>query len=269
MLSFTLCPNSVTRINTGWMACLVQACYVTDAVPSVAALAILCLIKVKFDYFPFGSISSPCTLTATHILAMTGISPDFVDEPKRLSISRKPPNSCLRRQSDLSYKLVNPLSPNSEDALYYDMGQLKQILLMDRRLREEGVVRSIPAGYREFATRFNAFAEGPERFATYQFIKGQYTITTSGSPITWECLALDDPLPESSNTNWFHGAAEQERDGFMPAFGFMDGSTNTQLHALSTYMRGVMNTTDELTRFWIKRYSFLHSSHDQVLTVSP
>jgi hypothetical protein len=199
---------------------------------------------------------------------MTGITPYFVNEPRGLPISGKPANSCLRRQSSLTYKLVNPLSPDSQDTLCYDVGQLKQIFLMDRRLREEGVVRSIPAGYLEFATRFNAFAEGPERFAIYQFIKGQYSITTSGSPITWECLALDDPLPESSNTHRYHGTGEQERDGSMPAFGFMDGSTNTQLHALSTYMRGVMNTTDELTRFWIKRYSFLHSSYYRVLKVS-
>lgn len=199
---------------------------------------------------------------------MTGITPYSVDEPRRPP-PRKPLNSCLRRQSDFTYKLVNPVSPDSEDALYYDLGQLKQILLMDRRLREEGVVRSIPAGYREFAIRFNIFAEGPERFATYQFVKGKYVITTAGSPITWECLALDDPLPESSNMPWYHGTTEQERNGSMPAFGFMDGSTNTQLHALSTYMRGVMNTTDELTRFWIKRYSFLPSSHLRVLKISP
>lgn len=53
MLSFTLYPNSVTGINTEWMASFVQACCVTDAVLPVACHAILYLITVKFRLLSF------------------------------------------------------------------------------------------------------------------------------------------------------------------------------------------------------------------------
>lgn len=133
----------------------------------------------------------------------------------------------------------------------FDVGQIKEIVLMDRRLRKEGVVTSVPAGYAEFAARFNKYASGPERFATYTF-KQKLVISQDGSPIVWEHFLIDDSL-----VGWHTDLPSGSRSApdVPPSnnvFGERTGDSKPE--TLSAYMKGASMTTDELTRFWIERF---------------
>jgi hypothetical protein len=160
-----------------------------------------------------------------------------------------------------TYELADPARPGAE--LSYDVGQVRDIVQMDKRLREQGVVAPVPAGFHEFATCFNQYAVGPERFATYTFVKGKTVIQRSGSPIVWEHFKIDDWLvgwnrdpanQEPSASTSFTSAMVQSSQIPLPLFDIAESTVDPKLKDLSTRMRVAIQTTDELTKFWIKRF---------------
>jgi len=156
-------------------------------------------------------------------------------------------HKCLRRKSQRTYELLDPKKPGESTS--FDIGQIRAIVLMDRRLREEGVVRSVPAGYTEFAQRFNQYTTGRERFATYTFVHGRYVIYKDGSPIVWEDFLIDDSLVVSSTD-----FVESPEDGKSTSAVDLN---SIPLHQLSARMKEAMKTTDELGEFWRRRYLIL------------
>ena len=164
-------------------------------------------------------------------------------------------HKCLRRKSRRTYELLDPKAPG--EAVSFDIGQVREIVLMDKRLREEGVVRSVPAGYTEFAQRFNQYTAGRERFATYSFVHGRYVIHKDGSPIAWEDFLIDDSLVapnadfiESPSSDTFPSQATQKDGKSMPVLDV----NSIPLQQLSARMKEAMKTTDELGKFWLRRY---------------
>lgn len=125
---------------------------------------------------------------------------------------------------------------------------------MDKRLREEGVVRSVPAGYTEFAQRFNQYTAGRERFATYSFVHGRYVIHKDGSPIAWEDFLIDDSLV-APNADFMESPSSEtspsQKDG--KSTSVLDVNS-IPLQQLSARMKEAMKTTDELGKFWLRRY---------------
>ena len=166
---------------------------------------------------------------------------------------------CLRRRSLRTYELLDPANPSHVQA--YDVGQVKEIVQMDKRLREQGVVSPVPAGFWDFTTLFNHYAVGPERFATYTVSQGRVDIQKNGSPIVWEHFMIDDWL-----VGWDRDPAAQQASGSslsssttsiyqdaLPSFELVEYVLDPKMRALSARMRVAIQTTDELTKFWIKR----------------
>jgi len=169
-------------------------------------------------------------------------------------------HKCLRRKSRRTYELLDPKRPG--ETVSFDIGQVREIVLMDKRLREEGVVRSVPAGYTEFAQLFNQYTPGRERFATYSFVHGRYVILKDGTPITWEDFLIDDTLVapnadfmESPSSDTFPSQVTQQDGKSMSTSGLDVNSI--PLQQLSARMKEAMKTTDELGKFWLRRYVIL------------
>ena len=163
-------------------------------------------------------------------------------------------HKCLRRKSRRTYELLDPKRPG--ETISFDIGQVREIVLMDKRLREEGVVRSVPAGYTEFAQRFNQYTTGRERFATYSFVNGRYVIYKDGNSIAWEDFLIDEPLVASSAD--FVESPSSETSPSQTAQ--RDGKSTSgvdinsiPLQQLSARMKEAMKTTDELGKFWLRR----------------
>ncbi|KAF9478113.1 hypothetical protein BDN70DRAFT_66520 [Pholiota conissans] len=172
---------------------------------------------------------------------------------------------CLRRKSLRTYELMDPARPGAE--LSYDVGQVKEIVQMDKRLREEGFTTPVPAGFLEFATCFNQYAAGPERFATYSFSKGRVLVHKEGRPIVWEHFMIEDWLvgwnrdstgQEASTSTSASSTMIQGSQIPPPLFDFTDSILDPNLKDLSNRMRVAIQTTDELTKFWIKRGAIEH-----------
>ncbi|KAJ3501828.1 hypothetical protein NLJ89_g9164 [Agrocybe chaxingu] len=166
-------------------------------------------------------------------------------------------NPAIRRKSRHLYELLNPKKP--EGTLTFDTGQVKQIVLMDKRLREEGIVRSVPAGYAEFASRFNQYATGPERFATYSFENGRYRISKDGKPVRLEQFLIDEPVAgPSTERKRGDSSSNPFRSDSAPSPVAEETDEDIQLNALSSHMNGALETMDELTKFWTKRGAIEH-----------
>jgi hypothetical protein len=149
--------------------------------------------------------------------------------------------------------LLDPKKPG--EAVSFDIGQVREIVLMDKRLREEGVVRSVPAGYSEFAQRFNLYTTGRERFATYSFVHGRYVIHKDGGPIVWEDFLIDDSLV-ASNADFVESPSFEASGKDGKSTSGID-LNSIPLHQLSARMKEAMKTTDELGEFWRRRYLIL------------
>ncbi|KIM40366.1 hypothetical protein M413DRAFT_178049 [Hebeloma cylindrosporum] len=178
-------------------------------------------------------------------------------------------HKCLRRKSRRTYELLDPKRPG--EAVSFDIGQVREIVLMDKRLREEGVVRSVPAGYTEFAQRFNQYTTGRERFATYSFVHGRYVIHKDGSPIAWEDFLIDDSL-FASNADFMESPSSEtsaspttQKDG-KPTSGIDVNSI--PLQQLSARMKEAMKTTDELSKFWLRRGAIEHEYASRLARLS-
>ena len=107
---------------------------------------------------------------------------------------------CLCRKSARIYELYDPQRP--DDRVGFDVGQIKEFVQFDGHLRVQAredphsIRRSIPSAYAEFAVRFNQYAKGPERFATFSFKHDtrETSINVDGEPIVWDHFLIDDSL---------------------------------------------------------------------------
>ncbi|KDR75595.1 hypothetical protein GALMADRAFT_140225 [Galerina marginata CBS 339.88] len=187
-------------------------------------------------------------------------------------------HKCLRRKSRRTYELVNPKQPGESTS--FDIGQIRDIVRMDKRLRAAdavavalAVVASVPAGYAEFASLFNEYAAGPERFATFVWIEGQPVIFTDGSPVVWDHFLIDDglvpsyfdlpspspePVPVPVSRPSISVSAPTGQPSASSESIFAERSENKTLQALSAHMKKALTTTDELTQFWIERGAIEH-----------
>ncbi|KAF8190821.1 hypothetical protein BJ912DRAFT_964814 [Pholiota molesta] len=180
--------------------------------------------------------------------------------PSSLSTLPSINHRCLRRMSLRTYELADPARPGAE--LSYDVGQVRDIVQMDKRLREQGVVAPVPAGFHEFATCFNHMPLGRTFCDT--------VIQRSGSPIVWEHFKIDDWLvgwnrdpanQEPSASTSFTSAMVQSSQIPLPLFDIAESTVDPKLKDLSTRMRVAIQTTDELTKFWIKSDETSRSCH--------
>jgi len=122
---------------------------------------------------------------------------------------------CLVRKSARIYDLLDPESLG--DAVSFDVGQIKAFVLFDSHLRFRAIEtrndtqsarRSVPSGYLQFAERFNLYATGPERFATFVVNgDGTFVISVDGNPIVWDQFMIEDAL-----VAWSHSDAPPSLD---------------------------------------------------------